>query len=138
MASSANTSTKPPAQTSQCLNSSFSRLALQLTYFIFFFSSFPHHRRFRFRSLTLSLPQQVDLATVPTPQLTQIKNQLTQELSDLTTSFAQLRAAQTKFRDCIASVRDGVAEKKEGLSTVLDASFFFLEKVFDLIIFILC
>lgn len=56
----------------------------------------------------------VDLATVPTPQLTQIKNQLTQELSELTNSFAQLRAAQAKFRDCITCIRDGVAEKQPG------------------------
>ena len=58
--------------------------------------------------------QLVDLATVPTPQLTQIKNQLAQELADLTNSFAQLRAAQAKFRDCITSIRDGVADKQEG------------------------
>lgn len=64
--------------------------------------------------LTTPVHQQVDLATVPTPQLTQIKNQLTQELSDLTNSFAQLRAAQAKFRDCITSIRDGVVEKPEG------------------------
>lgn len=56
----------------------------------------------------------VDLATVPTPQLTQLKNQLTQDLAQLTSSFTQLRGAQTKFRDCISSVRDGVASKKEG------------------------
>lgn len=66
------------------------------------------------RPLIPTSPQQVDLATVPTPQLTQIKNQLTQELSDLTNSFTQLRAAQAKFRDCIACVRDGVAGKQEG------------------------
>lgn len=61
-----------------------------------------------------SQPQTVDLATVPTPQLTQLKNQLTQDLAQLTSSFTQLRGAQTKFRDCISSVRDGVASKKEG------------------------
>ncbi|MCJ1430469.1 subunit of tubulin prefoldin, partial [Sticta canariensis] len=61
-----------------------------------------------------SQQQTVDLSTVPTPQLTQLKNQLTQEVSQLTSSFTQLRGAQAKFRDCIASVRDGVASKKEG------------------------
>lgn len=57
----------------------------------------------------------VDLSTVPTPQLSQLKNQLTQDLSHLTTSFAQLRGAQTKFRECVASIRDGILGKKEGL-----------------------
>jgi prefoldin alpha subunit len=65
---------------------------------------------------------QVDLATIPTPQLAQIKNQLTQELSELTNSFAQLRGAQTKFRDCIASIRDGVAGKEEGSLIFIDLS----------------
>lgn len=77
-----------------------------------FLSSFLHHHR----SLTSTcLTEPVDLASVPTPQLTQIKNQMTQELSELTNSFAQLRAAQAKFRDCIVSIRDGVAEKEEGM-----------------------
>ncbi|MCJ1342174.1 subunit of tubulin prefoldin [Peltigera leucophlebia] len=56
----------------------------------------------------------IDLSTVPSPQLAQLKNQLTQDLSHLTTSFGQLRAAQIKFRECINNIRDGVAAKKEG------------------------
>ncbi|KAL8795221.1 MAG: hypothetical protein Q9195_002232 [Heterodermia aff. obscurata] len=59
-------------------------------------------------------PQTIDLATLPTAQLTNLKNQLTQDLQHLTTSFQQLRAAQTKFRDCINSVRDGVERSEEG------------------------
>lgn len=60
----------------------------------------------------------VDLSTVPSPQLAQLKNQLTQDLSQLTTSFAQLRAAQAKFRECINNIRDGVAAKKEGFTPI--------------------
>ncbi|CAF9910686.1 MAG: subunit of tubulin prefoldin [Heterodermia speciosa] len=59
-------------------------------------------------------PQTIDLATLPTAQLTNLKNQLTQDLQHLTTSFQQLRAAQTKFRDCINSVRAGVEKCEEG------------------------
>lgn len=44
--------------------------------------------------------QTVDLSTLPTPQLTAVKQQLTQELQHLTTSFAQLKSAQGKFREC--------------------------------------
>ncbi|KAL9063404.1 MAG: hypothetical protein Q9161_009474, partial [Pseudevernia consocians] len=51
---------------------------------------------------------QVDLSSLPTAQLGNVKNQLTQELQHLTTSFGQLKAAQGKFRDCGVSVRDGL------------------------------
>ncbi|KAL9587284.1 MAG: hypothetical protein Q9212_000331 [Teloschistes hypoglaucus] len=52
--------------------------------------------------------QPVNLASLPIPQLTSIKNQLAQELQHLTDSFTQLRAAQAKFRDCIKSIQQGI------------------------------
>ena len=55
----------------------------------------------------------VDLNSLPTAQLNNVKNQLTQELQHLTTSFSQLKQAQVKFRDCGNSVRDGL-QKGEG------------------------
>lgn len=58
--------------------------------------------------------QPVDLASLPTSQLTTVKSQLGQELQHLTASFGQLKAAQGKFRDCGVSVRDGVEGRKEG------------------------
>ncbi|KAL8870224.1 MAG: hypothetical protein Q9174_003683 [Haloplaca sp. 1 TL-2023] len=61
--------------------------------------------------------QPINLAQIPIPQLTQIKNQLTSELQHLTNSFTQLRTAQAKFRDCITSIRDGI-EKDEGKKAV--------------------
>ncbi|KAK3176428.1 hypothetical protein OEA41_007751 [Lepraria neglecta] len=60
-----------------------------------------------------SQPQTIDLNSLPTAQLNNIKNQLTQELQHLTTSFSQLKQAQAKFRDCGNSVGDGL-QKSEG------------------------
>lgn len=60
-------------------------------------------------------PFKVDLSTLPTPQLTSVKNQLTQELQHLTTSYAQLKQAQAKFADCGVSVREGVVGRGEGM-----------------------
>ncbi|KAM0794618.1 Prefoldin subunit-domain-containing protein [Usnea florida] len=54
----------------------------------------------------------VDLSSLPTPQLTTVKNQLTQELSHLTTSFSRLKAAQARFRDCGVSVGEGGAREE--------------------------
>ncbi len=56
----------------------------------------------------------VELSSLPTPQLSNLKNQLTQDLQHLTSSFQQLRAAQAKFRECIQSVREGVERGEEG------------------------
>ncbi|KAA6410965.1 MAG: alpha subunit [Lasallia pustulata] len=53
--------------------------------------------------------QQVDLATLSTPQLSSVKLQLDDELAHLTTSFSKLRAAQTKFRECAKSIREGAS-----------------------------
>ena len=59
-------------------------------------------------------PQGIDIATVPTPQLSNIKNQLQQDVQHLSASFTQLRTAQAKFRDCVKSISDGVENKQEG------------------------
>ncbi|KAI9644478.1 subunit of tubulin prefoldin [Ciborinia camelliae] len=58
--------------------------------------------------------QQIDLGTLSTAQLTQVKKQLDDELEHLTSSFQQLRAAQNKFRECLRSIASGVGEKVAG------------------------
>ncbi|KAF7860806.1 hypothetical protein EAF04_008324 [Stromatinia cepivora] len=52
--------------------------------------------------------QQIDLTTLTTPQLSQVKKQLDDELEHLTSSFQQLRAAQNKFRECLRCIGVGV------------------------------
>ncbi|TAQ89441.1 hypothetical protein B7494_g2206 [Chlorociboria aeruginascens] len=56
----------------------------------------------------------VDLASLSTQQLSQIKKQLDDELEHLTNSHSQLRAAQAKFKECLRSIAGGVSEKVEG------------------------
>lgn len=56
----------------------------------------------------------VDLASLSTQQLSQVKKQLDDELEHLTSSFQQLRAAQAKFRECLRSIGGGVTPKIEG------------------------
>ena len=69
----------------------------------------PHKQTLaQIRILANSFFQIVDLASLPTAQLNQVKNQLTDELQHLTNSFQQLKTAQIKFRDCGNSVRDGL------------------------------
>ena len=63
-----------------------------------------------------SLP--VDLATLTTPQLSQVKKQLDDELEHLTNSFTQLRAAQAKFRECLRSIANGVTPKIQGTLSI--------------------
>ncbi|KAE9377172.1 Prefoldin alpha subunit [Stipitochalara longipes BDJ] len=58
--------------------------------------------------------QTIDLATLTTAQLSQVKKQLDDELEHLTNSFTQLRAAQAKFRECLRSIASGVTPKIEG------------------------
>lgn len=53
----------------------------------------------------------VDLASLSTQQLSQVKKQLDDELEHLTNSFSQLRAAQAKFRECLKSIAGGVNSK---------------------------
>ncbi|CAE6454470.1 unnamed protein product [Rhizoctonia solani] len=48
--------------------------------------------------------QQINVADLELPQLTDVKKQLDDELTHLTNSFAQLKAAQAKFRGCLENV----------------------------------
>ena len=56
----------------------------------------------------------VDLASLSTQQLSQVKKQLDDELQHLTASFQSLRAAQLKFRDCIKSLATGLQKQGSG------------------------
>jgi hypothetical protein len=56
----------------------------------------------------------VDLASLSTQQLSQVKKQLDDEVQHLTNSYQNLRTAQQKFRDCIASIKNGVANSVKG------------------------
>ncbi|KAF7950622.1 uncharacterized protein EAE97_002174 [Botrytis byssoidea] len=58
--------------------------------------------------------QQIDLTSLTTAQLSQVKKQLDDELEHLTSSFQQLRAAQSKFRECLRSIGTGVGKAVEG------------------------
>jgi len=55
--------------------------------------------------------QTIDLGSLSTQQLSQVKIQLDDELEHLTNSFSQLRAAQAKFRECLKSIAAGVNPK---------------------------
>ncbi|TGO82837.1 hypothetical protein BPOR_0747g00010 [Botrytis porri] len=57
--------------------------------------------------------QQIDLTSLTTAQLSQVKKQLDDELEHLTSSFQQLRAAQSKFRECLRSISTGVGKTVE-------------------------
>lgn len=51
--------------------------------------------------------QQVDISTLPLPQLNQLAQQLDQEIEFLTASLSQLKLTQTKFaesQDCLSKV----------------------------------
>ncbi|KAI2626167.1 prefoldin [Xylaria nigripes] len=63
--------------------------------------------------------ESVNLDTLSTQQLTQVKNQLDQELEHLTTSFTQLQAAQAKFRDCLRCVQGGKSPALQENKSVL-------------------
>lgn len=56
----------------------------------------------------------VDLGTLSTQQLSQVKKSIDDEVQHLTGSYQNLRTAQQKFRDCITSVKDGVVESARG------------------------
>ena len=47
----------------------------------------------------------VDLNSLSTPQLSQVKKQLDDELTHLTSSYQNLRTAQNKFRDCLRNIQ---------------------------------
>lgn len=61
----------------------------------------------------------VDLGSLSTQQLSQVKKQLDDELEHLTNSFTQLRAAQAKFRECLKSISSAVSPKTEGCTCAL-------------------
>lgn len=61
--------------------------------------------------LTMDL---VDLTTLSSQQLSQVKKQLDEEVQHLTNSYQNLRTAQQKFRDCIVSIKNGVANSVKG------------------------
>lgn len=62
----------------------------------------------------------VNLDTLNTQQLTQVKKQLDEELEHLTSSFTQLHAAQSKFRECLRCVQGGRTSALQGpLSSTL-------------------
>ncbi|CEL52897.1 putative prefoldin subunit 5 OS=Schizosaccharomyces pombe (strain 972 / ATCC 24843) GN=bob1 PE=1 SV=1 [Rhizoctonia solani AG-1 IB] len=50
--------------------------------------------------------QQINVADLELPQLSEVKKQLDEELTHLTNSFAQLKAAQSKFRGCLENVSE--------------------------------
>ncbi|CAI6248106.1 unnamed protein product [Periconia digitata] len=53
-------------------------------------------------------PGQIEITSLPVPQLQELKQQLDRELEHLTTSFQSLRTAQSKFSDCLKSIAQGV------------------------------
>ncbi|SMQ46399.1 unnamed protein product [Zymoseptoria tritici ST99CH_1A5] len=77
--------------------------------------------------------QQIDLATLSTQQLSQVKKQLDDEVQHLTNSYQNLRTAQQKFRDCIASIKTGVANsvKDKPLLVPLTSSLYVPGKLAD-------
>ncbi|KAF1835519.1 Prefoldin alpha subunit [Decorospora gaudefroyi] len=54
-------------------------------------------------------PGQIEITSLPVPQLQELKTQLDAELTHLSTSFQSLRTAQSKFRDCLASIASGIS-----------------------------
>ncbi|KAI6714009.1 hypothetical protein JHW43_003439 [Diplocarpon mali] len=56
----------------------------------------------------------VDLTSLSTQQLSQVKKQLDDEIEHLTNSHGQLRQAQAKFRECIRSIAGGVTPTLDG------------------------
>ncbi|ORY56683.1 prefoldin subunit [Pseudomassariella vexata] len=51
--------------------------------------------------------ESVNLDSLSSQQLSQVKKQLDEELEHLTSSFTQLHAAQSKFRECLRCVQGG-------------------------------
>ncbi|KAF2793046.1 Prefoldin alpha subunit [Melanomma pulvis-pyrius CBS 109.77] len=62
---------------------------------------------------------QVEITSLPVPQLQELKSQLDRELEHLTTSFQSLRTAQAKFRDCLKSITSGVNDDTAGKPLLL-------------------
>ncbi|WPG99490.1 putative prefoldin subunit 5 [Acrodontium crateriforme] len=57
---------------------------------------------------------QIDLGSLSSQQLSQVKKQLDEEVEHLTNSYGNLRGAQHQFRQCISSIASGVAESTKG------------------------
>ncbi|KAH9865583.1 hypothetical protein J1614_009168 [Plenodomus biglobosus] len=53
-------------------------------------------------------PGQIEITSLPLPQLQELKTQLDAELTHLSNSFQSLRTAQSKFRDCLVSITNGI------------------------------
>ncbi|KAK1638990.1 prefoldin [Colletotrichum phormii] len=49
--------------------------------------------------------ESINLETLDTQQLSQVKKQLEEELEHLTNSFTQLHSAQSRFRECLRCVK---------------------------------
>ncbi|KAL0781009.1 hypothetical protein CaCOL14_002344 [Colletotrichum acutatum] len=49
--------------------------------------------------------ESINLETLDTQQLSQVKKQLEEELEHLTNSFAQLHSAQSRFKECLRCVK---------------------------------
>lgn len=58
--------------------------------------------------------QQIDLGSLPSETLLNIKRQLDSELSTLNTSFTSLRTAQSRFSSCLLTLSDGISSRESG------------------------
>ena len=58
--------------------------------------------------------QQIDLLTLPTQTLLQLKRQLDSELTTLNTSFTTLRTAASRFTSCLTTLTSGIAPTSTG------------------------
>ena len=56
----------------------------------------------------------MNLGSLSSQQLLQVKKQLDDELEHLNDSFNRLRGAQAKFGECMISIQAGVRKQKEG------------------------
>jgi len=58
--------------------------------------------------------QQIDLTSLPSQTLLNIKRQLDSELSTLNTSFTSLRTAQSRFSSCLQTLAAGISNRASG------------------------
>ncbi|CAO2650382.1 Nn.00g016740.m01.CDS01 [Neocucurbitaria sp. VM-36] len=78
-------------------------------------------------------PGQIEITSLPVPQLQELKTQLDAELTHLSTSFQSLRTAQSKFRDCLTSISVGLttATSQKPLLVPLTSSLYVPGKLTD-------
>ncbi|KAJ4367626.1 subunit of tubulin prefoldin [Neocucurbitaria cava] len=78
-------------------------------------------------------PGQIEITSLPVPQLQELKTQLDAELTHLSTSFQSLRTAQSKFRDCLTSISIGLttATSQKPLLVPLTSSLYVPGKLTD-------